>query len=310
MVAEKGDIWAWDNLIDSEGVTVIASPGGDGQLIAANTRDPRIGRIFRSQELPTEGEAADLAGLEGSFGGYNLVLGPNNLVLATENLILTPGTAPPGVYGSLRFQLPTAGPIAVVGLFGVNLSEVSWIIIRVGTAPGLGDLWAESIDPTQYDNGQVVVVHRNGDGEVEPVSSVHLTIEWTGPIPFELGRVWAGPASWEPQANHTLGDSGWQTFDFSTRVATPRSGAFLIDRAARKRTFTANYDALYPEEYGEAIYRMDAEVGLSAQVLFIPAPDVYPIKKWPILGYLRELEETRFVGFLRAQRSLSIVECG
>jgi hypothetical protein len=109
---------------------------------------------------------------------------------------------------------------------------------------------------------------------------------------------------------HSPDGSLWQGVDLSVRSATPREGAFLIDKGKRLRIFTAAYRALFPSEYNGILYDFDVDYGLAAQVLFIPNPDVYPIDRWPILGYVRELPENRFIGFQRGSRDMTVVEAG
>jgi hypothetical protein len=208
----------------------------------------------------------------------------------------------------VRVALPAATPLSVFGIFGANLDAMGSVTLMVGTGPGIGDILTTSITPA---GRQQVVLLRGADGQPAPTTAAtHVTIATTGAIPFEMGRLWIGQVDWTPTVGHSPSGSLWQADDLSVRSQTPRGGAFLIDKGKRLRKFTASYQALYPSEYNGTLFDLDVEFGLSQQVLFIPNPDVYPIDRWPILGYLRELPENRFVGFQRGARDMTVVEAG
>jgi hypothetical protein len=219
---------------------------------------------------------------------------------------------PGGTDGEIRIAFSGLTEIGIFGVFGANIEAMTSVTLRAGTLPGNGSAFDIPIDPAVYRYGQAIYIPKDPlTGIATPVMVTDLTIRFTTiDAPFQCGRVWAGPIDWAPPVNHAINTSTWQTFDFSARSATPRSGAILIDRAKRRRAFTAAYDALGDDDYSRAIFALDNEVGQSAQVLFVPDPAVYEIQKWPVLGYVRELEENRFVGFLRAARTISVVESG
>lgn len=257
------DIWSWSNAIDAAGVTFDSISGSAGDLVAANLRDPRVGKPWRSGSAPNE----------------------------------------------LRVTLPATAGISLVGIFGANLSSVGAVTVQLGTEAGIGDVWEGTLDPlVQPTARQAVWAIRDGE-EIAPVAAAHVTVKAAGTVPLEIGRLWIGGADWETRVGHTI-DSSWQVTDLSRVSKTPRSGAPLVDIAARLSRFTAVYDAMYPEEYNDALRRLDRDRGLAAQMLFVPNPDVYDPVEWAILGRLTELPETRFLGFQRAGRVMTILEDG
>lgn len=259
-----GDIWSWNNAVDGDGTVLESVSGSAGDLVTANLRDPRVGKIWRAGAMPAE----------------------------------------------LRIALPAMAGISVIGLFGANLAQMGSVTISLGTADGANDVWEQAVSPAVLASSrQAIVMVRDGDGELSGANASHATIKATGTVPLQVGRVWIGQADWEPRVSHSTDGTAWGTIDRSTVADTPKSGARLGDRGARLRTFSAGYDALYPDEMFGRLLDMD-DRGLLGQMLFVPVPDVYPADRMAILGYLRELPESKFLGFLRGGRSLSIVEAG
>lgn len=207
---------------------------------------------------------------------------------------------------ALTINLPATGGVAIVGLFGVNLADLS--TLTVAAYNGVTLVWSSAV--TVGAGRQAVFVLRDGDGELSPVNATKLVVSATGSTPVEIGRVWVGTADWTPRVGHTVGGSGRRVIDLSAVSRTPRSGARLVDRGDRLRVFTASYEALDKAEFDQVLYTIDVERGLAAQMLFVPEPDVYGLERGPILGGLTELSDTTFVGFLTGARSLTIQEDG
>lgn len=218
-----------------------------------------------------------------------------------------------GAAGQTALVADLVGPrdIGVIGLFGTNIADMDSASVKVGTTSGGGEVLNEAIDPEAWQNGFVCLIVK-GMNPADPEADIRgssVTITVDGPVPFRAGRLWVGPTNWQTEVGHSI-NSSRQAFDYSTRSLTPRSGAVLVDRASIRRSFTAVYDMLTREEYEIKLHEIDTRVGRSAQMLFIPSPDVYDVSRDPILGYLREQEETVFIGWERASRELSILECG
>lgn len=215
-----------------------------------------------------------------------------------------------GAPNELRIALPVTAGISVLGVFGANLAEIGSLTVHLGTAAGLGDVWEDELDPLLLPTArQAVFVLRDSAGDLDPVSAAHVTVKAAGAVPLEIGRIWVGGADWHTRVGHTIG-SEWQVSNLSRITRTPRSGSRSADVAAKLATFTAVYDALYPEEYADALRRLDRDRGMAAQMLFVPNPDVYDPIEWAILGGLTELPETQFLGYLRAGRQMTILEDG
>ena len=215
-----------------------------------------------------------------------------------------------GMPAELRIALAATGDVSIFGIFGVNFAALGVVTLRLGTTPGAGDLWEEELDPefTALDR-QAVFVLRDGAGALAPVAASHATILADGGVPLEIGRVWIGGADWEPRVTHTFEGTGWRADDLSSRSRTPRSGAFLVDRGARRRSFTAQYGAISPSEYEVALFDMD-DRGLAQQLLFVPTEDSYNPHRFAVLGYLGEMPSTDWRTLLTAERSLTILEAG
>lgn len=259
-----GDIWSWNNAVDGDGTVLSSVSGSAGDLVTANLRDPRVGRVWRAGGMPAE----------------------------------------------LRIGLPALAGVSVIGLFNANLPDLGSLTIGLGTSDGSSDLWSFDVPAdTLRASRQVIALVTDTDGALAGVNATHAVVKATGSVPLEIGRLWIGVADWEPQVSHSVDGTAWGVIDRSTFNDTPRAGARIGDRGARLRTFTAGYDSLYPDEMFGALLDMD-DRGLLGQLLFVPAPEVYPSSRMAILGYARELAETRFLGFLRGGRTLSIVEAG
>jgi hypothetical protein len=239
-----------------------------------------------------------------TVGGYSGDLGIENIRDPRVGRIFRSGLMP----SEVRIRLAVSTPLSVLGIFGANLAAMGTITLKVGTSAGAGDILSVVIPPA---GRQSVTLLRGPGGQPAPtVPAAHVTIATTGSTPFEMGRLWLGDVDWTPLIGHAPDGSLWQVVDLSMRSPTPKGGAFLIDRGRRLRTFTTAYRTLQPSEYNGTLFDFDTEYGLSAQVLFIPNPDVYPISRWPILGYVHELPENRFVGFQRGTRDMTVVEAG
>jgi hypothetical protein len=215
-----------------------------------------------------------------------------------------------GSPNELRIALPASAGLSVLGVFGVNMAEIGLLTVSLGTTAGGNDVWEGTVDPTLTVGRRAIFVIQDANGALEPVTASHMTVASAGTTPLEIGRVWAGGADWQPEVGHIVNGSEWKTIDLSNRRVTPRTGAFHIDLAARRDTFTPAYDALTETEYAGAIRRMDRDRGLGSQMLFIPRTDVYDTNQWAILGYLQELPANRFVGYNRVARTMTIVENG
>lgn len=210
---------------------------------------------------------------------------------------------------TLSIQL-SGGAVSVVGLFGVNFSELGIVTVKLGTTAGSGDLFEEELDPSLVSlDRQAVFVLRDGDGALAPVSASYVTIEAATGAPMEIGRVWVGGADWTPTRSHTYDGTGWGYDDLSAVSRTPRSGAYLIDRGERRRRFTAAYRSLAPADYGTSLPLMDRE-GLARQMLFVPTEGTYDAHEFAVLGYLSEMPSTEWRTLLLAERSITISEAG
>ena len=210
---------------------------------------------------------------------------------------------------TLNIALPDVGAVSIFGLFGLNYAAIGAITLKLGTEPGNGDLWQETFQPS---GRQAVFVLRDADGALDPVAAAHATVSVASGAPLEIGRIWLGTADWEPTVGHSVEGSGWQFQDLSRISRTPRTGAVLIDRGNRLRTFTANYDMLSESEYSETLMDMD-ERGLAQQMLFVPNSLVYSSAKFAVLGYIlgeQELPATDWRAFMTAGRSITITEAG
>lgn len=209
----------------------------------------------------------------------------------------------------LHVQLAATGTVAVFGLFGCNFRSVGSVTLRLGTFEGGADLWETTFSAAEVGARQAVFVLRDFNGDLSPVEAAHATILAQAGDPLEIGRVWIGGVDWHTSVGHSVNGSGWQGQDLSRRSQTPRSGAFLIDRGARLRSFTAAYDMLTPDEYAGTLFEMD-ERGLAQQMLFIPNPDVYDPHRFSVLGYLADMPATNWRALLTAGRTITIQEAG
>jgi hypothetical protein len=205
---------------------------------------------------------------------------------------------------TLTINLPAIGGVSLIGVFGANLAEVSEVTFTLSGSGGV--LWHVEV-PSSGD--RAIYVLRDGSGELDPVNASQLVIAASGAVPLQIGRVWVGGADWAPEVGHSPGSS-WQMVDLTARSTVPRSGANFFDIGERLMSFTPVYEALQPGEWDDVLWRMDKERGLASQTLFVPNVDVYDASRFAVLGYLQELPETRFIRFLTAARTMSIVEAG
>lgn len=204
----------------------------------------------------------------------------------------------------LNVQLPRLSAISMVGIFGHNFADLGTMTITLGNSTS--SVWQRSFDP---DYPQAVFVLRDFDGNLAPVEASWATIYVSGGAPLEIGRVWLGTADWQTEYNHAVNGTNWRASDLSRMSRTPRTGAVLGDRGARRRTFTANYEVLTPGEYGDTLFEMDAG-GILQQMLFVPDPDVYDPSRFAILGNLDDLPATEWQAFQTAGRTITITEAG
>lgn len=213
--------------------------------------------------------------------------------------------------GSLSINLGGPNQMSAIGVFGVDDNDTGTPVqIKVGAAPGGGEV----LDVTlTTEHGQAlwrspVSIGPTGVQIPSIIAAPYLTI--TMPAAHEIGRVFAGSAGFFPQVGHIMNGSNWQMVDLSLRSITPRNGAFLIDVADTRRVFTAAYDAINRDELYQ-LDKLDRYNGTHKQVMFAPDPAVYdPISNWGVLGYIRELPENQFAGYMRGTRTMSIVEAG
>jgi hypothetical protein len=205
---------------------------------------------------------------------------------------------------TLTITLPAVGGISVIGIFGANLTAVSEL--QVSLIGAAGTVW-QSYVPAVGD--RAIFVMSDGSGELNPVNATQVVISASGSVPLQIGRVWVGGADWEPEVGHSPGSS-WQMLDLTARSTVPRSGANFFDIGERLMSFTPVYEALQPGEWDDVLWRMDKDRGIASQTLFVPNIDVYDASRFAVLGYLQELPETRFIRFLTAARTMSIVEAG
>jgi len=216
--------------------------------------------------------------------------------------------------GVLNIVLGGPTQLSAIGVFGVDdggEDAGTEVQIKIGTTPG-GNNVLDWVGETQH--GQAVyrtpVIRDPEDGSYRPTIIGAPYIRITLPFAREIGRVFAGAGGVYPQVGHILNGSNWQMVDLSLRSITPRNGAFLIDIADRRRVFTAAYDALDRAEMF-AFDKLDRYTGTHRQAMFVPDPAVYdPISNWAVLGYIRELPENAFAGYMRGTRVTTIVEAG
>lgn len=204
----------------------------------------------------------------------------------------------------LSVALGASGAVSIFGLFGVNFASLGTVTLKLGTAEGSDDLWSYEIDPN------VLPLETQGvfvlDAAVEPS---YATVSVSEGDPLEVGRIWLGAADWEPTRSHTYDGSRWGYDDLSLRSRTQRSGAYLIDRGSRLRTFTAAYNGLAEADYATALPIMDRR-GLAQQMLFIPTTDTYDPHEFAVLGYLADMPSTAWRTLALAERALTINEAG
>lgn len=212
----------------------------------------------------------------------------------------------PSTPATLTISFPVTGAISIFGLFGLNYASLGTITLRLGTTEGAGDLWEMTFSPTSK---QAVFVLLDEDGALAPVGANFASIIANDGSPIEIGRVWIGGADWQATIAHSVDGSKWGGGDKSNVTITPRSNAFLVDRGARFRTFTANYEMLTPEEYAGSLFEMD-ERGTAQQMLFVPVVSVYDPNRFAILGYLREIPDTNWRALFTAGRPITITENG
>ncbi len=244
--------------------------------------------------------AVDNAGtLLDSASGSAGDLGTANLKDPRVGKIWRAGSMP----AELDIALAATGGVSVFGLFGCNFPALSGLTLRLGTGAGLGDLWEQVVEPSPALDRQAVFVLPS------PVAASHATIVAPAGSPLEVGRIWIGGADWTPTHGHGYEGTGWRFDDLSARSRTPRSGAFLADRGARLKSFTAHYPGLRPADYGEALMTMDGR-GLAQQMLFVPTPGTYDPHRFAVLGYLAEMPSTDWRTLLLAERSITIQEAG
>jgi hypothetical protein len=206
---------------------------------------------------------------------------------------------------TLTVGLPGTGGVSIIGLFGANLAALTSLEITAYLDDV--EVWTDEAD--DFTGTQIVFVMTDDGGYLSPINADTIVITATGSTLFQVGRLWVGTADWTPATGHDISSSR-RVQDLSAVMRTPRSGARLVDRGERRRIFTANYSSLQQAEFDETLYQIDVERGLAAQMLFVPQPEIYGLVRGPILGGLTELEETAFVGFLTASRSLTILEDG
>lgn len=209
---------------------------------------------------------------------------------------------------TLNVQLPVTAAISLIGIFGHNRAGLGPITLSLGSMAGTSDLWTVTFDPSIYGR-QAVFVLRDEDGALAPVSAAFASVSVAGGAPMEIGRIWLGTADWASAYGHSPDGSSWKGEDLSRRSRTSRSGAFLIDRGARRRSFTANYELLGEGEYAGTLLEMD-ERGLAQQMLFVPDPGVYDPHRFSVLGYLDDLPATNWRTLMTAGRAITITEAG
>lgn len=245
-----------------------------------------------------DGNGSTIESSEGSAG--DLVVG--NLRDPRVGKIWRAGDMPV----TLTINLAASSGISIIGVFGVNLPEMTTFDLEL--FDGEDSVWADSV--SNFTTNQCVFVMRTEEFELEPVNASQLVITATGTIPLEIGRVWVGTADWEPEVGHVVDGSSRRVIDLSNVTRAATTGARISDINSRLRTFTAAYDALTQDEFDEVLYKIDVERGMSGQFLFVPEPEIYALSRWPILGGLVELEETVFTASLTGGRSLTIQEDG
>lgn len=211
---------------------------------------------------------------------------------------------------TLSIALASPAAVDVVGLFGLSPEKITSLTLKLGTTPGGSQLLSKTFTTSDLALGMAVALPRDGADIPTTATAQYMTADIVGSGLPDVGRAWIGKAGFKPSIGHTMNGSSRSVVDYSSKMKTPRSGAVLVDAASKKRMFTAAYDMLDPTEYEMALADMDLSAGVSSQILFVPRADVYPLMTGPILGYLETLEATRFVGFLRGARTLSVLECG
>jgi hypothetical protein len=205
----------------------------------------------------------------------------------------------------LTIDLAASSGVSIIGLFGVNISDMTSLDVDIYDGDTL--VWSWDIEITN--DRQAVLIITDSLDRIDPINATKILVTGVGTVPLEIGRVWVGVADWEPSVGHSI-DSSRLIHDLSNITRNPRGGGRIADGGSRLRSFTAIYNAMDQTEMDQTLYTLEVERGLAAQMLFIPLPEVYGLTRGPILGGLTENSETTFVGFLRASHSLTILEDG
>ncbi len=210
-----------------------------------------------------------------------------------------------GVY--ITFGAPKR--VDVLGVFGGDMQPGHrWIIGMSANATGGYEFTREYIPEIAEGSRQWVFWMANLAGPtLDPATIRRITV-----IPMdsrEIGRIWAGPADWTTSVSHMLG-SEFGMVDLGGKQVVPRSGAIIPSRASKRRTHSPRYDALSEAEVTGEARRMDRMAGATAQVLFLPDPEVYETSEYAVLGYLRELNPITTAGWQRFEREYTILETG
>lgn len=211
-----------------------------------------------------------------------------------------------GIFNA-AFSVPT--PLAVIGLFGLSTTSLTLTLNISSVGPAgpwdiRSGIWTPDIDP---DVGQAIWLNsRDLRADPAPVAAaINIRVEEGG---VDVGRVWAGPWLWAPQANHTVGSS-WGSEDLSTMQRTKRSGAVFADRAAQRRMADLTYDMVTDEERLSGVAPL-MRAGRSNQVLFVPDWRVYPVESYAILGYQEQVAPLAAMTFDRWSHGVSLREAG
>lgn len=263
------DYWITENIVDHAATTITPSSSA-GMLTAENLRDPRVSKVWRSDE-PAGGGSLSI----------NLA-GPRTMSAI-------------GVFGvDDDYSEGSGTPVQ----------------IKLGDTPGSSEVLDVEMMTQHGQAVWRAPVTVASDGTQYPsfIGGAYLTI--TLPFAREIGRVFAGAGGVYPQVGHIVNGSNWQMIDLSVRSVTPRNGAFLIDVADRRRVFTAAYDAINRDEMNQFDRLDRYIGSHQQVMFVPEPSVYTPLSNWSVLGYIRELPENQFLGHMRGTRTMSVVEAG
>lgn len=189
---------------------------------------------------------------------------------------------------TIDFDLGSALIIAVVGLFGCNLTAAAtWRIMISAVSAGATDL---------YDGGAVAANVATGYGQMvqvlpAPVTGryVRIVLSDAGVASagyFQIGAAWIGDL-WQPAKNFSYGQQ-FGRVDPSVKSKS-RGGQLYIDVRDQYRTHQFSMDFLTEAEIFDETLELERVAGTGSNILWIPDPGGIYQNRQAIFGTLTDL---------------------